>query len=65
MNAREKRKERAIQAYWNDLKGMDIADIKTEIRRVQDQIDELEPWLEALVARLDFLAPPMGKDFTL
>jgi hypothetical protein len=40
----------AIAEYAADLNGMDDNEIKTEIVSAQNELDEVEPWLEALHA---------------
>lgn len=66
MTRKSEREEAAIQAHWNDLKSMDLNDILKRIREVEDEIDEREEWLEALIARRNRLAPPRNdKEFVL
>lgn len=40
----------AIAEYAADLEGMDDEEIKAEIISAQNELDEVEPWLEALHA---------------
>lgn len=52
--------EAAIAAYANDLRDMTPAQIENEIRQAEREIEEVEPWLEALVAwqrRLPITSP--------
>jgi len=58
MSKKSEAEEAAIQTHWDQLKSMDLNDILKRIREVEDEIDEREGWLEALVARRNRLAPP-------
>lgn len=40
----------SMKAFENDLKGMREKEVKEAIREAQSQLDEIEPWLEALYA---------------
>jgi phage shock protein A len=44
--------EAAIREFKNDLKNMTVDDMERELRHVEEQIDDLEPWQEALKAAL-------------
>ena len=46
----------ALRMYANDLDGMREAEIAREIRRIEAILEEEEPWLEALHARLRQIA---------
>ncbi len=41
----------AIEPFENDLADMNLEDIESAIREAQDQLEEIEPWLEALYAK--------------
>lgn len=40
----------AIKEFENDLRDMTLREVDREISRAQAELDEIEPWLEALVA---------------
>lgn len=46
----------AIKEFENDLRDMTMAEVEREIRQAENELDEIEPWLEALVAWRDVLA---------
>lgn len=52
----------AIKQFSADLCGMTPAAVEEAIREAQSQIDEIEPWLEALHAYKRRLAPTMATE---
>ena len=41
----------AFKEFANDLEGMTIEDIEVELLDIENKLDELIPWQEALCAR--------------
>lgn len=57
-NMTPEQRKAAIEPFANDLKGMTLEQIKTEIGEVEDTVNRETDWLEALCARREELEQP-------
>jgi hypothetical protein len=54
VSLRERAARAQLTEFQNDLRGMSFKKMKTELDGVTRQIEELEPWQEALTFALEF-----------
>jgi hypothetical protein len=54
--------EALMAPFANDLEGLSLKQVNDAIREAEDQLAEIEPWLEALTAKKRQMTAPSAGD---